>query len=183
MLRRFIRFYYRLRYFPRHIFEALTGISNAIAGLHRHEQVVIDRLLSVHEERLTRVHEEIAAFCDDAIRAMMAASASIAGIDTRIQALQHGLQRLENGTTDAQGRLAALQQALHPADGQAGAQAADPETFEALMRLVQHQAASLDRIETLVMEQARSLPAPANAALASRGPGHIAGDDGRLSRA
>ncbi len=183
MLRRLVRSYFRLRYFPRHIFAAFTGLSDAIADLHRHEQEVIERLMSAHEERLARIHEEIAGFCDDAIRAMMAESASIASIDTRIQALQHGLQRLESGTIDAQGRLAALQKSSEPANGHAGPRADDPGAIAALTELVRHQAAQMDHLKALVMQQSRLPPAPANTAVAPEAADQMAGDDGRLSRA
>ena len=192
MLRRLVRSYYRLRYFPRVLTERLTGISNAVAGLHRYEAELISRLMSAHEERLARVHEEIVAFCDDAIRAMMAISASIAEVDTRLAALQTGLQRLDNGAVDTQGRIAVLQQSLERLHDQAGdepARRAVPQSIDSLADLVRHQAAQIDRIEALVTEQARSprqsrateVAVPANGPTTPGGPGRLVGDDGQLS--
>jgi methyl-accepting chemotaxis protein len=155
MLRRIVRSYYRLRYFPRLLVERLNAIANAVAGLHRYEADLIARLMSAHEERLAAVHEEIAAFCDDAIRAMMTVSASIADVDTRLQALQLGLQRLENGTLDAQGRMAALQQS------------------------VQHLQDQVRLLHTHAPDAASS----AAAFTTPNGPGEAVGDDGRLNHA
>jgi chromosome segregation ATPase len=169
MLRRIVRFYFRLRYFPRLLIERLNAISSAVAGLHRYEADLIARLMAAHEERLARVHEEIAAFCDDATHAMMTVSASIADVDTRLQALQLGLQRLDNGTVEAQGRMAALQQSVQH---------------------LHEQAAHIARIEAMLREQARLLPGHAPDATASaaafttpNGPGEAVGDDGRLNHA
>ena len=153
MLRRLVRSYYRLRYFPRLLTQMLTGISNAVAELHRYDARMIAGLMSAHEERVAGIHEEMVAFCDDAIRAMMTVSASIADIDTRLQALQHGLQRLDNGATEAQGRVAALQQS------------------------VQH---LHDRARREQGESATHAPA---ASATPDGPGQPMGDDGRLGRA
>ena len=182
MLRRLVRSYYRLRYFPRHLFEALAGISNAIAGLHRQEHEAVQRFMSDHQERLSRIQEEITSFCDDAIRAIVTEQASIASINTRLQALQLGLQRVENGTVDVQGRLAALHKLVQPAENQPVSAVTDLRNVEALTELVRCQSARMDQIETLVSQQTRSLPEPANAPAVSNGSDQMAGDDGRLSR-
>ena len=189
MLRRLVRSYYRLRYFPRLLTEMLTRISNQVADLHRSsdEADMIGRMMSSHEERVARVHDEIVAFCDDAIRAMMTVSASIADVDTRMQTLQHGLQRLDNASVDTQGRMAEIRQSLEHAkaqaaqdpdtqdqgeqdqagdnqvgNGQAGPERtgqATPHSLATLAELVRSQAAQIDRIEALVAGQARSQPA------------------------
>ncbi len=188
MLRRLVRSYYRLRYFPRLLTEMLTRISNQVADLHRSrdEADMIGRMMSSHEERVARVHDEIVAFCDDAIRAMMTVSVSIADVDTRMQTLQQGLQRLDNASVDTQGRMAEIQHSLGHAkaqdaqdqggqdqagdnqvgNGQAGPERtgqATPHSLATLAELVRSQAAQIDRIEALVAGQARSQPAHASA--------------------
>ncbi len=112
MLRRLVRSYYRLRYFPRLLTELLTRISNEVADLRRYEATELGRMMKAHEERVARIHEEIAAFCDDATHAMMSVAAGIGDLQTRMQTLQQAMQRLDNGSVDAQGRMAALQQSL-----------------------------------------------------------------------
>ena len=54
---------------------------------------------------------------------MMAVSTNIAALDTRMATFQHGLQRLDNGTIDTQGRLAALQDWLQRPPGHLESQA------------------------------------------------------------
>ena len=200
MLRRLVRSYYRARYFHRvligmlngiierltGITERIAGVSTAVAGLHSYEAEVISQLITSHEENLARVQSEFVAFCDDAIRAMMTVSASIADIDTRIMAVQHGLQRLDNGTIDTQGRVAALQDSLRrsPAD-------AEPPSMAAFAELLHRQSAQIERIEQMMTQQARALSAqpsksaadvPARAAPAPHDPREAAEDDARLSR-
>ena len=203
MLRRLVRSYYRLRYFPRLLTEMLTRISNQVADLHRSrdEADLIGRMMGSHEDRLARVHDEIVAFCDDAIRAMMTVSASIADVDTRMHALQHGLQRLDNASVDTQGRMAEIRQSLEHAkarteqdqdgpdqDGtdQAGRGQAGPErtgqttphSLATLAELVRSQAAQIDRIEALVAGQARSQPRQATAPKAAAAEMAFAAADG-----
>ena len=162
MLKRFVRAYYRVRYFPRLITEMLSGVASTQARFREEATGLLTGLHQQQAERYRRsassldnIHAEITSFCDDATRSMMACqaaikvcnasvtAANIAVADTRskVEGMQQTLEAVL-------ARMATLQDELRPK--QPPAEWGD---VAALAEAVQRQSAELARIERITTRQ------------------------------
>ncbi len=108
MLRRLVRSYYRLRYFPRLLVQMLSEILAELKAV---------RTTSNEGTALDNMHQELSSFCDDSVRYMMRSTAEAADQATRLVALQSAVVRTEESisSTGAQCRDA-VQQVLTALD-------------------------------------------------------------------
>ena len=89
-MKRFVRSYYRLRYFPRLLTQMIEGgTARQTDGLRRVQE-------SQHraELRLADVHAEISLLCDDATRAMLASRTDVTELARRLEATQREVSQV-----------------------------------------------------------------------------------------
>ena len=101
MLRRLIRGYYSLRYFPRRLFAVLHQLSVQMTALEQGRA----RALQQGSATLADIEAGIGAFCDDATRAMLGLDRSIAAASARMSQVHGLLMRADAATHQSGGML------------------------------------------------------------------------------
>lgn len=92
MLKRLVRAYFRLRYFPRTLVGMLQNISVAISDLHAQRQTSYLRSAS----SLENVHAETAAFFDEATRQMMGVNVKLNALAAQTEAVRLAVRQVQD---------------------------------------------------------------------------------------
>jgi hypothetical protein len=176
MLRKLVRFYYRLRYFPRHIFSALTDINNGISRVSVAVTRIADNAdnadaLRVDTTPLTEslcralgeIVQEIGEFRDSA-------SIALFTLHRRVMSMEESIARLSNESRHeaniASSRAAATDEAVarlsnesrHEANIASSRAAATDEAVARLGSEIRREAEITDRLDQFLRLQARVFP-------------------------
>jgi hypothetical protein len=151
MLRKLVRFYYRLRYFPRHIFSALTDINNGISRVSVAVTRIADNAdnadaLRVDTTPLTEslcralgeIVQEIGEFRDSA-------SIALFTLHRRVMSMEESIARLSN-------------ESRHEANIASSRAAATDEAVARLGSEIRREAEITDRLDQFLRLQARVFP-------------------------
>ena len=177
MMRRLIRAFYRVRYFPRLLIELLNRISGDIAQLRVAHQADYRR----GSATLRDIHAEIGSFCDDVTRVLLEHKRQSSGTTHQVAEIQQNIARLAAAITEVRplllGELAILRQDAAAAradgdrrvldavsdNGRAVAEtgrtiAAHAQEVALLRDQIREQARTVERLDRAVAQQTQLFP-------------------------